>query len=348
MIVAFAAGLLSFGSPCVLPMVPAYLSYIAGASVTPGTDARTRGATALHTVAFVAGFVGLLIFLGAWVGLLRWMLAALGDSGAVAANLTEVTYVLRDILVRVGSVALAVLGVRVARAVWGPRPWVWLAVGAALAAVTWWLSTGTPVEAVANAVVLGAVPLLGWQRGAAASGAVALGIVAANASHFFLTATRPPTPLDAAGVLVESVALGLVVYVGSRTWRFYQTAGLMPVGAPVPRSYLSSAGVGLVFGAGWTPCTGPNLAMILALAAAASTAMSGTMLLVAYGAGLAVPFLAAGLIVGGASHKVPTLGRFAPAVATANAALLLVMSALAITGSLAQLAGTPWLLQRLR
>ena len=42
MIAAFSAGLLSFVSPCVLPLVPSYISYITGLSVEQLTDASAR------------------------------------------------------------------------------------------------------------------------------------------------------------------------------------------------------------------------------------------------------------------------------------------------------------------
>jgi cytochrome c-type biogenesis protein len=56
---AFLAGLLSFVSPCVLPLIPAYLSFLTGSSVEElkaQSDARSRTRTMLHALAFVAGF----------------------------------------------------------------------------------------------------------------------------------------------------------------------------------------------------------------------------------------------------------------------------------------------------
>lgn len=52
--VAFAAGLVSFLSPCVLPVIPGFIAYLAGTSVE---DASTnRGETLKHALLFVAGF----------------------------------------------------------------------------------------------------------------------------------------------------------------------------------------------------------------------------------------------------------------------------------------------------
>src|SRR5438132_9914550 len=65
-VVAFVAGLLSFLSPCVFPLVPGYLSYIAGATVS---EARCAGATrwrvTAHAFCFVAGFALIFVMLGA-------------------------------------------------------------------------------------------------------------------------------------------------------------------------------------------------------------------------------------------------------------------------------------------
>ena len=55
--------------------------------------------------------------------------------------------------------------------------------------------------------------------------------------------------------------------------------------------------MGLAFAAGWTPCIGPILGAILALAAGTSTdTLHGIALLATYSAGLGIPFLLAGLL----------------------------------------------------
>lgn len=53
---AFAAGLASFLSPCVLPLVPAYLAYLAG-----GADSPRRGRVFAGAVAFVVGLAAVLV-----------------------------------------------------------------------------------------------------------------------------------------------------------------------------------------------------------------------------------------------------------------------------------------------
>jgi len=71
LLAAFAAGLLSFLSPCVLPLVPAYLGYLSGQAVAVADERRSfvdRLATFLHALAFVVGFSAVFIALGATAG----------------------------------------------------------------------------------------------------------------------------------------------------------------------------------------------------------------------------------------------------------------------------------------
>jgi len=65
--VALGAGLSSFLSPCVLPMVPVYLSSLYGPEVFESKRARLP--VFLHSLSFVAGFTAVFVILGAIVGL---------------------------------------------------------------------------------------------------------------------------------------------------------------------------------------------------------------------------------------------------------------------------------------
>ena len=66
LLVAFGAGLASFVSPCVLPLVPAYIGHLAGTSPADSSTA-TRARSFLHALAFVLGFSA--VFIGIWVSL---------------------------------------------------------------------------------------------------------------------------------------------------------------------------------------------------------------------------------------------------------------------------------------
>ena len=90
--VAFVAGLLSFASPCVVPLVPGYLSYMTGLSgqdlVSAG--ARARGRVLLGSTLFVLGFAVPFTMLGFAVGLLNFLernLVARVVMGAIVAVL---------------------------------------------------------------------------------------------------------------------------------------------------------------------------------------------------------------------------------------------------------------------
>ncbi len=76
LLVAFGAGLLSFLTPCVLPLVPVYLATVCGPEILePGTD-KKRLPLFFHSLSFVAGFTLVFTILGASVGLLGFAIGA--------------------------------------------------------------------------------------------------------------------------------------------------------------------------------------------------------------------------------------------------------------------------------
>ena len=70
--IAFTAGLLSYFSPCVLPLIPSYLTYISGLSFAElkqsDNDKQVRLTVVLHSLAFIAGFSAVFITLGGLAG----------------------------------------------------------------------------------------------------------------------------------------------------------------------------------------------------------------------------------------------------------------------------------------
>ncbi|MDJ0930487.1 cytochrome c biogenesis protein CcdA [Breoghania sp.] len=88
---AFVAGLLSFVSPCVLPIVPPYLCYLAGISFeqlsgedpTPGTGRQI----VLAAVFFVAGFATVFVALGATASIIGQTVARYFDTMAILADI---------------------------------------------------------------------------------------------------------------------------------------------------------------------------------------------------------------------------------------------------------------------
>jgi cytochrome c-type biogenesis protein len=75
LLIAFVAGLVSCLSPCVLPLVPIYISHL-GASAGTEPDASRRGLMLWHAVAFVAGFTFVFVLLGVSLGLVGSLLQA--------------------------------------------------------------------------------------------------------------------------------------------------------------------------------------------------------------------------------------------------------------------------------
>ena len=90
-VVAFTAGLLSFLSPCVLPLIPSYVTFITGLSLDDATQARR--AALVHSLLFVLGFSLIFIALGA---------------GATALGRLLIAY--RDVITKVGGVLIIVFG----------------------------------------------------------------------------------------------------------------------------------------------------------------------------------------------------------------------------------------------
>jgi len=75
LLIAFGAGVLSFVSPCSLPLVPVYLAHLAGVGASDGAGQGRQRVTFFHAVAFVLGFSVLFVALGASIGLLGSVLS---------------------------------------------------------------------------------------------------------------------------------------------------------------------------------------------------------------------------------------------------------------------------------
>jgi cytochrome c-type biogenesis protein len=226
---ALFAGLLSFLSPCVLPLVPPYLVYLAGASLERFADAepepRVRRETVFAALLFVAGFSTVFISFGA------------------------------------------------------------------------------------SATVIGALV----QRYSSEL-AIAAGIVIIVMGLHFLGLTR-------LSVLMREKRLEMAKPVG--LWGAYV--------------------MGLAFAFGWTPCIGPILAAILAVAASKETVAKGAGLLAVYSAGLGIPFLAAAFAI---EPFMAFLARFKRHLALVERAMggLMVLTGIAfLTGFVSE--ASYWLLE---
>ncbi|MFN2463178.1 MAG: cytochrome c biogenesis CcdA family protein [Candidatus Dormibacteria bacterium] len=230
LLVAFSAGAVSFFAPCVVPLLPAYVTYLGGAAAAPGEDGRGYSARVMRGgLLYVAGFGIVFVTLGVLAGLAGAALQAVA---------------LRTWLQRVGGVLVIVMGV----ALLGVLP-------------------GRVTERAFS-------PLQGRAQ---------------------VTATT--------GARVSPLLLGLV------------------------------------FGTAWTPCVGPVLASILALAAARQGLVQGAVLLAAYTIGLGVPFVFCSMALASFPAMVRPLARFSVRLNRAAGALMVVLGLLLVTGVYQSISG---------
>jgi cytochrome c-type biogenesis protein len=101
--------------------------------------------------------------------------------------------------------------------------------------------------------------------------------------------------------------------------------------------------MGLAFAFGWTPCIGPILAAILAVAASEQTVAKGAGLLAVYSAGLGIPFLIAAFAVGPAMAAIKRFRRHIEIVEKAMGGLLVLTGIAFLTGWVSEAAF--WLLE---
>jgi cytochrome c-type biogenesis protein len=141
--------------------------------------------------------------------------------------------------------------------------------------------------------------------------------------------------LDQHFVLVDRIAGVVVIAMGvaflgllpaaQREWRFHKLPSIGIAGAPL---------VGLAFGIGWTPCTGPTLTVVLGLAGSPSTgtAARGALLTTAYCIGLGLPFIVAGLAFRRALGAFAVVKRHYAWVLRGGGLLLVAVGVLLVTG----------------
>jgi cytochrome c-type biogenesis protein len=99
--------------------------------------------------------------------------------------------------------------------------------------------------------------------------------------------------------------------------------------------------MGMAFAAGWTPCVGPILGVILTLAASTGSVTHGALLLLAYSLGLGVPFLLVALLFGSARPLLAWLNRHSIVINRVAGATLIVIGVLIFSGRLTVIAA--WL-----
>jgi cytochrome c-type biogenesis protein len=161
---------------------------------------------------------------------------------------------------------------------------------------------------------------------------VAAGLIAAAVALYFRpiigTRIRP----------VQFVAVALIFLIGPVLSRWlnrdvhFRNLGGQP-GA------LSGFLMGFAFAFGWTPCIGPILAGVLAIAATRETVLQGVLLLGVYSAGLAIPFLLTALGIGQFLRFYQRFRRHVHAVEVFSGVLLLGVGGLIFVNRLTWLSG---------
>jgi cytochrome c-type biogenesis protein len=157
---------------------------------------------------------------------------------------------------------------------------------------------------------------------------VSLGLVG------FALLSTVPVLRPIAGLAI--VALGLATVLG---WQPPIAGGRFGGSGSFAGSFLLGAGVAV----GWTPCIGPTLGAILTMAAASQSVWSGSLLLVAYAAGMAVPFLAVAFGLSRFKRLSRALVSHHRAVQVVTGTLIVAVGVLVATNAFGRLAGlVPW------
>jgi cytochrome c-type biogenesis protein len=278
---AFLAGLISFLSPCVLPLVPGYISMLSGIGVEQLRQGeQPKSSLFASAVAFVIGFSVVFISFGA---------SASAVGGFLRQN--------RGLLAPLAGALILLFGLHLLGGLIKMNVRAGIILGCILAA-------------------LGVVSIMHH-------GPLFAGL---GASHFF--------------------SLSLIGFLGPQLARWLnQDVRLRNTDTKSPGMF-SGFLLGFAFAFGWTPCIGPILATVLALAAASNTVARGVLLLAIYSAGLAVPFLLTAVGLGQFLRFYKSFRKYLHAVEIFSGALLLFVGGLVFFNKLTWLSGKLTFLNR--
>jgi len=281
---AFVAGLISFLSPCVLPLVPGYISMLSGIGVEQlRRGEKPQGSLIASSFAFVMGFSVVFVAFGA-------------SASAVGQFLLQNKSLLAPfagaIIVLFGLHLIGVLGKIPVRA--------GMVVGALLALAG----------------------LLIWMR------------MGDDAPRFF-------GPAQLISVSLIFLAGPMLTRWLNRDMHFRNLGGQtkQDTDAGPFAGVLSGFLLGFAFAFGWTPCIGPILAGVLAMAATSETVSRGVFMLAVYSAGLAIPFLLTALGINQFLGFYQRFRRYLHAVEVGSGVLLLAVGCLIFVDRLTLLSG---------
>ena len=305
---AFLAGLLSFVSPCVLPLVPAYIGYMGGrvthtvalqqaAGGVAQQSASNRFVTLLHGMAFVAGFTFIFVVLGLLTT------AFIMQIGRQNVSLIEA------IIARAGGVLVIFFGLHFM----GVMPSLFRR------ALDRPKLIGSPLFSLAFAAVGGALIL--WATVDALIGLPALVI-------FLLW-------LGLGGAFTRPPAFWQYTLTGLQTALYSDTRRMTTNNRQ--QGFAGSAVMGVVFAAGWTPCIGPVYGAVLTMAANGGDVGQAGVLLAAYSLGLGIPFLLTAVLLDSAQSLLRRIQKHMHQLELLTGAFLVLMGVLIATGQLQQL-----------
>jgi len=155
----------------------------------------------------------------------------------------------------------------------------------------------------------------------------ALGVATAFFGSFVLRVLPTIVRVMGVGIIVLGLSMMGLLRIGvlMRERRFDM--------ARLPGGTKGAFGVGVAFAAGWTPCIGPVLAVILAAAATTKTVAWGALLLLLYSLGLGLPFIALALGLDRARGSMAWLRRHSRHIEVVGGALLVGVGVLFVTGT---------------
>ena len=271
---AFIAGLVSFISPCVLPLVPAYIGYMGGRTVNNfsthlklAQDIRNRANTVIHSMFFVAGFSTVFVL----IGLLSTAFIQYIGGGNI--------YLITALIGRVGGVIIIIFGLHFM----GVLPY-------------WFDKLRDSKEHLNNVWISLITAILGY-------GLITWGF---SGTLIFGLSGGVQTPLWLL-ILTTTILFGFMfwLWVGGafstpETFWLKTIDGIQLALYSDTRStltphshqgYWGSAVMGVVFSAGWTPCIGPVYGTVLTMAANGGDIGLASVMLLSYSLGLGIPFV---------------------------------------------------------
>jgi cytochrome c-type biogenesis protein len=265
---AFLAGLVSFLSPCVLPLVPGYISMLSGIGMEQLRKGEVPSSSLLgSSLTFIAGFSAVFITFGA-------------SASAVGVFLNQN----RNTLTPIAGALILLFGLHL---------------------------LGLLIKLNPRAgIILGVV-------------LVALGI--ASLAHH--------GPLFAGFGALHFFSLSIIGFFGPALARWLNRDVHLRSSVAQPSAW-SAFMLGFAFAFGWTPCIGPILTSVLALAAASGSIRRGVFLLAVYSAGLAIPFLLTALGIGKFMTFYKNFRKYLHAVELFSGALLLFVGGLVFVNKL--------------